>query len=141
MTARYMLDTNIISALMQDPHGPCAQRVRAISDDALCTSEVVRGELHYGIERKREASPEKAGILTTRLDRVFTRLVVCSIDDDVSFWYGRVRAILEQAGTPIGANDLWIASHARALHCVMVTDNVSEFQRVPELVVENWLHG
>jgi tRNA(fMet)-specific endonuclease VapC len=141
MTKRYLLDTNIISALMQDPRGPCAARVRAVPDDALCTSEIVRGELHYGIERKREVSPEKAAILTSRFDRVFSRLVVCSIDSDASSWYGRVRALLEQAGTPIGANDLWIASHARALDCVMVTDNVSEFERVPNLVVENWLHA
>lgn len=141
MTTRYMLDTNIISALMQDPRGPCAQRVRAVPDDSLCTSEIVRGELHFGIEKKRDVSPDKADILTHRLDRVFSRLVVCSVDDDASFHYGKLRAVLEKAGTMIGANDLWIASHALALGCVMITDNVSEFKRVPKLVVENWLRA
>jgi taurine dioxygenase len=61
--------------------------------------------------------------------------------DDASLHYGKLRAVLEKAGTMIGANDLWIASHALALGCVMITDNVSEFQRVPKLVVENWLRA
>lgn len=141
MTTRYMLDTNIISELMRNPRGPCAMRVREVSDDALCTSEIVRGELHYGIERKREVSPEKAGELTARLDRVFSRLVVCSVDNDTSSRYGRLRATLDKTGTPIGNNDLWIASHALALACVMITDNVDEYARVPRLVLENWLRG
>jgi tRNA(fMet)-specific endonuclease VapC len=50
-----------------------------------------------------------------------------------------LRAQLEQAGSPIGPNDLLIASQALANKLVLVTDNVSEFERVPRLVVENWL--
>ena len=138
---RYLLDTNIISSLMVDPRGPCAQRVRSMPEDDLCTSEIVRGELHYGIEKKREANPERAGLLTHHFDRVFSRLQVCPIDNFVTFAYGRLRMQLEKAGTPIGANDLWIASHALALGCVMVTDNVGEFERATKLVVENWLRG
>jgi tRNA(fMet)-specific endonuclease VapC len=137
----YLLDTNIISALMRDPHGACAARVCAVPEDALCTSEIVRGELQFGIEKKREVSPEKAGILTYRLIRVFSRLTVHPIDSDVSLHYGRLRAALEKAGVTMGANDLWIASHALAIGCVMVTDNVDEFARAPKLIVENWLRG
>jgi len=53
--------------------------------------------------------------------------------------YGAIRAALEKQGTPIGANDLMIAAHARALHAVCVTGNVAEFSRVSGLKVENWL--
>lgn len=53
--------------------------------------------------------------------------------------YGDVRFHLEQAGTPIGANDLFIAAHARAIGLVLVTNNEREFARVPGLAIENWL--
>jgi tRNA(fMet)-specific endonuclease VapC len=52
---------------------------------------------------------------------------------------GGIRAELEAAGRPIGANDLLIAAHARALAATMVTANVGEFRRVRGLNVENWL--
>jgi predicted nucleic acid-binding protein len=40
---------------------------------------------------------------------------------------------------PISAHDLLIAAHARAIDAICVTDNVSEFKRVPALKVESWL--
>ena len=55
--------------------------------------------------------------------------------------YGRVRARLEAAGTPIGANDLLIAAQALALGFTVVTGNEHEFARVEGLRVENWLRG
>jgi tRNA(fMet)-specific endonuclease VapC len=53
--------------------------------------------------------------------------------------YARIRADLERTGTPIGANDLWIAAQALALGAVLVTDKEREFSRVGKLTVENWL--
>jgi len=138
---RYMLDTNIISALMLDPRGVCARRVLEVPEDQLCTSEIVRGELHFGIDKKRETNPERAGQLTHHFDRVFSRLVVHGLDGRASFRYGQLRAYLEKTGNLIGVNDLWIAGHAIALECVVVTDNVKDFGRVPNLHVENWLRS
>jgi len=53
--------------------------------------------------------------------------------------YGAIRAALEKQGQPIGINDLHIAAHARSEGLVLVTNNVSEFARVPALEVENWV--
>ena len=53
--------------------------------------------------------------------------------------YGAVRAGLEKAGTPIGALDTLIASHAKSLDCTLVTNNSREFVRVNGLKVENWV--
>ncbi len=53
--------------------------------------------------------------------------------------YARVRAYLETQGTPIGGNDLLIAAQALALDLTVVTANIREFSRVPNLKVENWL--
>ena len=57
---------------------------------------------------------------------------------DAGEYYGEMRASLERAGTPIGANDLWIAAHALAADLTVVTNNEREFRRVPGLKMENW---
>ena len=53
--------------------------------------------------------------------------------------HGSIRCSLEKLGTPIGVNDLHIAAQARSQGLVLVTHNVSEFARVPGLMVENWV--
>ena len=53
--------------------------------------------------------------------------------------YGSIRAILKKQGTPIRNNDLLIAAHARSLNTILVTNNVREFERVPDLSLENWV--
>ena len=52
--------------------------------------------------------------------------------------YGELRAHLERAGTPIGPMDTLIAAQALALGATLVTNNQREFQRVPDLFLENW---
>lgn len=59
-------------------------------------------------------------------------------DSKAAAEYGNIRAELEKRGTPIGANDLLIASHARSLNLTLVTNNVREFCRVEGLRLENW---
>jgi tRNA(fMet)-specific endonuclease VapC len=53
--------------------------------------------------------------------------------------YAAIRTHLEQAGTPIGPNDLLIAAHTLALNLTLVTANIREFKRVPTLSLDNWL--
>ena len=52
--------------------------------------------------------------------------------------YGKVRVYLEKQGTPIGSMDMLIAAHALSLNCILVTNNESEFRRIPALKIENW---
>lgn len=59
-------------------------------------------------------------------------------DDSCSFIYGKIRAQLANAGTPIGSNDLLIAAIALANNLILVTHNVREFKRVPGLKIEDW---
>lgn len=132
----YLLDTNIISDLMYDPRaGRASKRARLVPERDLVTSTVVVGELHFGVERKRS---EK---LRRQMLAIIATLEVLPITEHCAEHYGKIRAHLTERGTPIGPNDLWIASQARAEDCVLVTDNEVEFQRVPGLVVENWLRG
>jgi tRNA(fMet)-specific endonuclease VapC len=77
--------------------------------------------------------------LSSQLDIVLSAFDVLAIERPIDSVYADLRARLERAGTPIGANDLWIAAQALSLGHRMVTDNEREFSRVDGLAVENWL--
>ena len=130
---RYLLDTNIFIAAMKGL-APVRERLASVPLDALVLSPVVLGELELGVSKS--AHHEKnAG----RLAAVVAEIEIAPLAADVARHYAAIRAALECQGTPIGANDYWIAAHAMALDAVVVTDNTAEFSRVPGLAVENWL--
>jgi tRNA(fMet)-specific endonuclease VapC len=128
-----MLDTNILSELARNPHGPVTQRVTAVGPDAICVSIITAAELRYGCVKKGSRR------LTAQVDAILESLQVIALDVPVDAQYGNIRTELEASGRPIGPNDLLIAAHARALGAVLVTANVAEFARVADLEVENWL--
>jgi tRNA(fMet)-specific endonuclease VapC len=130
---RYMLDTSTVSDLVRNPIGAAAQHCREISDDQVCTSIIVAAELRFGIHKKGRTA------LATRVEQALKRLQVIPLEAPADDIYGSIRASLERIGSPIGDYDLLIAAHALATDCILVTDNVREFQRVPKLRVENWL--
>lgn len=94
------------------------------------------GELELGVEKSAWVDHNRF-----RLDHLINGFPVISVDAECSRRYARVRADLERKGTPIGANDLWIAAQALALDAVLVTRNIGEFSRIEDLTVENWLDG
>lgn len=129
---RYLLDTNIFIAALKGT-APVRARLAGIPIDALWLSPIVLGELEVGVAKS--ASPRENA---ARLEGVVRELELAPIDAGVAKHYADIRAHLEQAGAPIGANDYWIAAQGRALGAVVVTDNVREFGRVPGLAIENW---
>ena len=129
----YLLDTNILSDLVRNPDGTAARRLAAVGEDEVATSVVVAAELRYGAAKR--GSPR----LTERVEALLAEMQVLPLAPPVDAIYGRIRASLEVAGTPIGGNDLLIAAHALAWARVMVTDNRREFDRVEGLPIENWL--
>ncbi len=130
---RFLLDTNILSDLVRDPQGRVAQRIAAVGEDAVCTSIVAAAELRFG------AAKRGLGSLTRQVEAILAVLPVLPLEPPADDFYARIRCTLEQAGQPIGPNDLLIAAHALAQDCTMVTANVGEFIRVPGLNVVNWL--
>ena len=130
---RYLLDTNIVSAMVRDPRGPITEHIRTVGEKSVCTSVVVAAELRYGATKKGSAR------LLAQLEAVLTALEVLALETPVDSVYGDVRTQLERAGHPIGGNDLLIAAHALSLEYTVVTDNEQEFKRVEGLSVENWL--
>ena len=131
--AGYLLDTNIVSALMYEPRGRLRERVARAGEANVFTSIVVAAELRYG------ALKSGSKRLAQALDEILSELPIRALEPPADLYYGRLRATLAAAGTPIGANDLLIAAHALSLECTLVTDNEREFARVDGLAVENWL--
>lgn len=130
---RYLLDTNVVSDLVRNPQGKVAQRIRKVGEGEVCTSIIVAAELRYGAAKK--GSPR----LSSQLEIVLGVLEVLPFETPADAACGLLRTRLEQAGTPIGANDLLIAAQALALGYTIVTDNEKEFARVDDLLRENWL--
>lgn len=133
MTYRYLLDTNILSDLVRHPQGVVFQRIAAVGEDSVCTSIVVACELRFG------AAKSGSSRLVYQLEHILEVLPVLPLEPPVELHYAEIRTHLEQAGTPIGPNDLLIAAHALALDLTLVTANTREFERVPTLSLNNWL--
>jgi tRNA(fMet)-specific endonuclease VapC len=130
---RYLLDTNVLSDLIRNPQGRVAKHIRKVGEAQVCTSIIVAAELRYGATKKGSAR------LTAQLEAVLGALDVLPLVAPADAAYGLIRTQLEQAGRPIGSNDLLIAAQAVALGYTMVTDNEGEFARVGGLPCENWL--
>ena len=133
MTRLYLLDTNILSQLIRQPQGVVADRIAVVGETNVLTSVIVACELRYGAAKRASRR------LTRQVEAVLGALTIRPLESEVERVYASIRVALERKGTPIGAHDMLIAAHARALDAVCVTDNVAEFKRVPALKVENWL--
>jgi len=129
----YLLDTSVLSHLIRNPQGPVAARIARVGEANVWTSVVVACELRYGVVKRGNRR------LTKQVEAVLAAISIRPLESDVERVYASIRVSLEKRGTPIGAHDLLIAAHARALGAVCVTDNVAAFRRVPALKVENWV--
>ena len=130
---RYLLDTNICIYVIKNRPESVRQTFNA-NAEWLCISSVTLAELIYDAEKsaKPEHNLAVVGHFAARLD-------ILPFDDNAASHFGQIRAGLERAGTPTGAYDMMIAAHARSRGLTIVTSNEREFDRVPGLVVENWV--
>lgn len=132
----YVLDTNILIYLIKQQPPAIAQRVDGLPEDARLTmSFITWAELLKGAER----SVRKPEVLR-RLEALARQVVVIYPSGPaICQHYAAQSTRLKEAGTPIGANDLWIACHALAEEATLVTHNTREFQRVTGLRMEDWV--
>ena len=132
---RYLLDTNIWIYVMRNRPPQVRERFARLSASSVVMSPVVLGELHVGWRKSSRAQANRA-----LLQRFTEGAMLVPIDAAVASTYGEIRADLDIQGTPIGANDLWIAAQARATDCVLVTHDTGEFGRVSGLRIEDWVN-
>jgi len=130
----YMLDTNICVYLIK--HNPLqvrAQFEKRRPGDVLLSS-IVLAELMYGVSKSQYKERNLAA-----LEMFLMPLDVVPFDAHATGIYGDIRADLERLGQVIGGNDLFIAAHALGLNATLVSNNLKEFSRVPNLSLENWV--
>lgn len=131
----FLLDTNIVSFLLKDPHGPVAKRFRLTPRKEICTTSIVEAELRFGAERM----PANARVRIL-LPEVLSNITVMAWDSSCAQQHSVLRALLEKRGETMGFADSMIAAHALALDFVLVT-NDSAFERVPALKLQDWTKG
>ena len=128
-----MLDTNICIYVINALDEGVLERFEQHSA-RLFISSITYAELCYGVVNSAYIERNKRELEAFRLD-----LEIVPFGEQAGMHYAEIRRALRRRGTPIGANDLLLAAHARSLDAALVTNNRSEFDRVPELRVENWV--
>ena len=130
---RYLLDTNIVIYVLKRRPIEVLSSFNA-NASRMAISSITLAELLHGAEKSNRVSDNLSVI-----EDFCSRLDVLPYGAKAAQHYGAIRSTLEKLGQPIGVNDLHIAGHARSEGLVLVTNNVSEFMRVPALEVENWV--
>jgi tRNA(fMet)-specific endonuclease VapC len=131
--AVYMIDTDISSYIMKRSHDAVLRRLQKVPVGDVCISVITKSELMFGIEVSPQRRQDQAA-----LDVYLRHVEVLDYPNEAALHYGQIRADLKLRGTTIGANDLFIAAHARCLGLTLVTNNTREFERVQSLHIENW---
>lgn len=130
---RYMLDTDICSFVMKRSHDVLSKRLEKIPVGDACISVITKSELLFGVEVSPRRQQDEAA-----LNAFLSYIEVLDFPDQASTHYAQIRALLRKSGKMIGANDLFIAAHARSLGLTLVTHNTREFKRVSRLAIEDW---
>ena len=130
---QYMLDTNtIIYARNKRP--PSVLDVLLSHDpSSICISAITMAELEYGVYKSSKPVQNRSALML-----FLSKISVLPFNSDAASEYGEIRHILQTSGKLIGANDMLIAAHAKALNLTLVTHNTGEFSRIPALKLEDW---
>lgn len=128
---RYLLDTNAVAALFNEPDGRMARRLRRHAPSDIALPAVVLHELYFGAFKSQRREGNLALVDGLQFE-------VIAIDRDDAKCAGEIRAVLSTQGRPIGPYDVLIAGQARARNLTLVTRNLREFERVPGLRAEDW---
>lgn len=121
-----------IYAQKQEPN--VLSKIRENYKNGIAISSITLAELEYGVQASvyRERN-------TIALLKFLSIVDILPFESKAAAEYGRIRADLRKKGTPIGNMDMLISAHAKAENMILVTNNVREFERVPDLIIENWI--
>ena len=129
----YLLDTDISSYIMKRSHDAVLKRLQRVAVGDVGISAITKSELEFGVEISPRRQQDRAA-----LDEYLRYVDVLDYPSDAAPHYAEIRAALKAGGAMIGANDLFIAAHARCLGMTLATNNTREFGRVAGLKIENW---
>jgi tRNA(fMet)-specific endonuclease VapC len=134
----YMLDTNTCIFAIKGAKTEKYEHIVSILNDkrtdGLSISAITLAELEFGVANS--AFPEKNAVALMNFVSIMD---VLPFEDGAAIEYGNIRAALQKIGRPLGPLDMLIAAHAKTLGHTLVTNNTREFERVPGLIIEDWL--
>ncbi len=130
-----MLDTNICSFIMREQPEAVLKRLEqaVLRGHRIVVSAITWAEISQAAREAGAATQQLADAFAARLDAIlpWDRAAVDATTE--------IKVALRLAGTPIGPNDMAIAGHAIAAGAALVTGKAGEFERVPGLVLEDWV--
>ena len=129
----FLLDTNICIYIIKQKPLEVLQKFKAYQVGDIGISSITVAELEFGVQKSQ--FPEKN---QQALAQFLLPLNIVDFDFAAATMYGKIRATLEKQGTPIGSLDTLIAAHALSLQLTLITNNVKEFSRIPDLKLDNW---
>ena len=130
----FLLDTNICIYIIKKKPIKVLNKLKKCKMSDVSISSITLSELEYGVSKS--SNPEKNKLALTEF---LAPVDILPYDDMAAVVYGGVRAFLEKSGKIIGPMDLLIASHALSLNYILISNNIKEFERVPNLKVKNWV--
>ncbi|MDO9382423.1 MAG: type II toxin-antitoxin system VapC family toxin [Hyphomicrobiaceae bacterium] len=127
---RYLLDSNAVIAIMKE-HPKLLMRMQQHAPEDFAISTINAHELHYGAYKSQQTESNLGRVEALRFE-------VLDFDRHAAEHAAVIRVSLEKRGAPIGPYDCQIAGHARSRDLTLISRNTREFERVPELKLEDW---
>lgn len=129
-----MLDTNICIHLIKHKPPEVIERFDKERANGICISAITLAELELGVEKSTQKERNQLA-----LAMLLGTINVLPFDDLAAIEYGKIFAYLQRNCTPVGKMDILIGAHARSLGIPIVTNNTKDFERMPGLILENWV--
>lgn len=131
---KYLLDTNICIYIIKKKPSQIFEKLEALQINDVGISAITLAELEYGISKSTFFEKNKIALI-----KFLAPLEILLFTEKAAEIYGKIRSYLEKTGSVIGTLDLFIGAHAKSENLVLVTNNVTEFSRIPKLKIENWV--
>ena len=131
---KYLLDTNICIYIMNKRPANVIQKFKHLEMGEVGLSAITISELQYGVAKSTQRKLNRQ-----RLNEFMVPFEILTYDQSAAEAYGGIRIQLEKSGQPIGPLDTLIAAHALSRNLILVTNNETEFKRIENLKVENWV--
>lgn len=131
---KYLLDTNICIYIINKKNEVLLNKLSEIQISDMAISSITVAELYFGVEKSKMKDENLSS-----LNYFLVPFEIIDFDTSDAIVYGRIRNELRKNGTPIGSNDMLIASQSISRDLILVTNDIKEFQRVPEIKLENWV--
>lgn len=129
-----MLDTNICIYIIKKKPISVINRLCSLKISEVGISTITLSELEYGVQKSSNPIKNQDALI-----EFLSPLEIAVFDEHAARHYGEIRANLEKNGQLIGPMDMLIAAHAKSMSVRLVTNNIKEFSKIPDLIIENWV--